>query len=222
MFTSACSATFIAQPSLFGTGEPSFDAAFGGIARRRLGRGAWIDYQPGWLGGHQTVFDRLVDVVEWEQHRRPMYERMVDVPRLTGSLPSSDETPDRAGDGGLATDRGLAVMTEMAEALSHRYQCHFERIGIALYRHGGDSVAWHGDRVARERQQALVATVSVGEPRKFCLRPKNGGPSQSLRLGHGDLLVMGGTCQRTWDHAVPKVARAGPRIAIMFRPVWLV
>jgi len=109
----------------------------------------------------------------------------------------------------------------MARALGARYGCDFEQIGVALYRDGNDSVAWHGDQVARDRTRAVVATVSVGEPRPFRLRPKNGGPGRSWSLGHGDVVVMGGTCQRTWDHAVPKVARAGPRIVIMFRPRWV-
>jgi len=39
-----------------------------------------------------------------------------------------------------------------------------------------------------------------------------------MSLGDGDLLVMGGSCQRTWQHSVPKVRQAAPRIAIMFRP----
>jgi alkylated DNA repair dioxygenase AlkB len=69
---------------------------------------------------------------------------------------------------------------------------------------------------------ALVATVSVGAPRRFLLRPNTGGTSLSFSLGRGDLLVMGGSCQRTWQHAVPKSRRVGdePRIAIMFRPDW--
>lgn len=67
---------------------------------------------------------------------------------------------------------------------------------------------------------ALVATVSVGAPRKFLIRPTGGGASRALALGCGDLLVMGGACQRTHQHAIPKVARAEPRIAIMFRPSW--
>lgn len=41
-----------------------------------------------------------------------------------------------------------------------------------------------------------------------------------MTLGWGDLMIMGGTCQRTWEHAVPKVSRANPRMAIMFRPEW--
>ncbi len=63
-----------------------------------------------------------------------------------------------------------------------------------------------------------MAIVSIGERRPFRLRPKGGGPSIGYDLGRGDLLVMGGTCQRTWDHGVPKVARAGPRMSLTFRP----
>ncbi|MEL7156183.1 MAG: alpha-ketoglutarate-dependent dioxygenase AlkB [Actinomycetota bacterium] len=201
----------VAQPSLLGLGPPTIDPGLGDVRRHHIGRGAWLDHRPGWLEGHQVVFDRLLAEVAWEQHERPMYERMVTVPRLTGARPTAEP-------GQVADD--LAIVADMADALGVRYGQSFDRIGYALYRNGDDSVAWHGDQVARDLHQAVVATVSVGEPRKFCLRPKHGGRSLSFMLGHGDLLVMGGTCQRTWDHAVPKVARAGPRIAIMFRPRW--
>jgi alkylated DNA repair dioxygenase AlkB len=199
------------QRSLFGTGEPAFDAAFAGIDRLDLADGAWVDHQPGWVSGHDSLFGHVLSAVEWEQHRRPMYHRMVDVPRLTGSLPEGMAVHDHPP---------LAVIAGMAGALSDRYQVGFDRIGFALYRHGQDSVAWHGDQVARDLPRAMVATVSLGQPRPFGLRPKGGGRSIQYQLGHGDLLVMGGTCQRTWDHAVPKVAHAGPRIAVMFRPAW--
>jgi len=64
-----------------------------------------------------------------------------------------------------------------------------------------------------------VAILSLGAPRAFLLRPRGGGPSRRSEIGHGDLLVMGGSCQRTWEHAVPKTARAvGPRISVQFRP----
>jgi len=63
----------------------------------------------------------------------------------------------------------------------------------------------------------VVALVSVGEPRRLLLRPRGGGRSRSYQFGGGDLLVMGGTCQRTWEHTIPKVARAGPRISLAFR-----
>lgn len=201
-------ATTTNQPSLFGFGPPAFDAAFSRLHRRELSDGAWLDHQAGWLSGHESLFEVLIGAVDWQRHRRPMYDRMVDVPRLIGSLP------------GVANRDELAVIDEMAAAISARYGQTFDRVGFALYRHGRDSVAWHGDQVARNLPEALVATVSLGEPRPFALRPKGGGRSIQYQLGHGDLMVMGGTCQRTWDHGVPKVARAGPRIAVMFRPAW--
>ena len=106
----------------------------------------------------------------------------------------------------------------MADALSRRYGLVFDRVGAALYRDGRDSVAMHGDRVLRDLPgDTLVATVSVGEPRKFVLRPRAPGEGLTLSLGWGDLVVMGGTIQRTWRHGVPKAAHAGPRISLMFR-----
>ncbi len=105
----------------------------------------------------------------------------------------------------------------MAEVLSARYGVAFTQVGTNLYRDGADSVAWHGDRVARELPSAVVALVSLGTSRPFRLRPTGGGTSVGLLPGPGDLLVMGGTCQRTWQHAVPKVRAAGPRISVQFR-----
>jgi alkylated DNA repair dioxygenase AlkB len=66
----------------------------------------------------------------------------------------------------------------------------------------------------------MVAILSLGTPRPLLLRPRGGG-TRPLRfeVGHGDLLVMGGSCQRAWEHAVPKTSQpVGPRISVQFRP----
>lgn len=111
--------------------------------------------------------------------------------------------------------------------------------GMCLYRSGRDSVAWHGDTRGRSRYtDTMVAIVSFGSPRPLLLRPRVAGGAGTVRagtsrvgtdrvgsaslrfpLGHGDLIVMGGSCQRTWEHAVPKTARpVGPRVSVQFRP----
>jgi alkylated DNA repair dioxygenase AlkB len=198
--------TSTSQPSLFGNEDPRCDAAFGAVRRVPLGQGAWLDIAPGWLSGHARLLEVLVRETRWRSEERMMYERMVDVPRLYAVLP--DDGP------------GHPVIERMREALDRRYETQFVRTTLALYRDGRDSVAWHGDQVARRMQSALVATVSIGAPRRFLLRPHGGGRSIAHSLGWGDLVVMGGTCQRTWQHSVPKVAHAEPRIAIMFRPKW--
>jgi alkylated DNA repair dioxygenase AlkB len=194
------------QLSLFGHDPPSFDGGFGSLERTLLPPDAWYDYAPGWARGHARLFETLRTSVHFRSERREMYERMVDVPRLYAVLPEDGALPP--------------VLDEMQRALSKRYGQEFVRTSLAYYRDGSDSVAWHGDYVARNMAQALVATVSLGGPRRFLLRPKGGGTSRALMLGMGDLLVMGGSSQRTWQHSVPKVKHAEPRISVMFRPIW--
>jgi alkylated DNA repair dioxygenase AlkB len=197
---------YSAQLSFLGDEEPKLDPAFSGLRRIPLSADAWLDHLPGWISGHQRLFQVFESSMCWREEQRPMYGRVVGVPRLYAIVP--DDGP------------GHPLLSEIGRLLSARYDQVFERISISLYRDGRDSVAWHGDRVARNMPEAMVATVSVGAPRRFLLRPKGGGSSISMSLGHGDLLVMGGSCQRTWQHSVPKVRQAAPRIAIMFRPRW--
>ncbi|HEX2774374.1 MAG TPA: alpha-ketoglutarate-dependent dioxygenase AlkB, partial [Micromonosporaceae bacterium] len=96
----------------------------------------------------------------------------------------------------------------------------FVSAGMCLYRDGRDSVAWHGDTKGRSsRHDTMVAIVSFGAPRPLLLRPRGGGTSRRFVLGHGDLIVMGGSCQRTWEHSIPKTTRpVGPRVSVQFRP----
>jgi alkylated DNA repair dioxygenase AlkB len=134
-----------------------------------------------------------------------MYDKVVATPRLTATWRTSSGRPI------------LPVLGEMGLALSERYGRDFDRGGLNLYRDGRDSVAWHGDRIPADVVEPVVGIVTLGSARTFRLRPRGGGPSTALLPGPGDLLVTGGTCQRTWEHSVPKVASAGPRISITFR-----
>ena len=192
------------QPSLLGGDRPAFDPVLAGVEHRDLGSGAWCDLLAGWVTGDSALFEAVADVAPWAEHERPMYDRTVVEPRLTTRV--WDDPPD--------------PLPGMAAALSRRYGCDLSTISANLYRDGRDSVAWHGDRVGRRRSQTVVAIVSLGAPRRFLLRPVGGGPSLRLTPGSGDVLVLGGTCQRTWQHSVPKCASAGPRISIMFREAY--
>ncbi len=195
------------QLGLFSAGvAPGFDATFRGVRRTELPDDAWVEHVPGWVAGHDALFDHLERGTRWRSERRQMYDQVVDVPRLIAGLPDDGD--------------GHPLLEEMRLVLSARYQEPFARVSMALYRDGRDSVAWHGDYVARNMARALVATVSLGAPRRFLMRPAEGGRSIAWALGGGDLLVMGGTAQRTWRHSVPKAADAGPRLAVMFRPIW--
>jgi alkylated DNA repair dioxygenase AlkB len=181
------------------------------VRRSELSHGAWIDVARNWIPGADAVFERLVSEVPWRAERRQMYDRVVDVPRLVHTYGVGEALPHPA-------------LTQARERLSEHYRDElgepFVTAGCCYYRDGRDSVAWHGDRIGRGRSQdTMVAIVSFGDPRKLVLRPLGGGESVAVTMGHGDLVVMGGSCQRTWEHAVPKTAHAGPRISVQFRPL---
>ncbi len=200
------------QDTLFSAGEEVvLRCVREGLVRTTLGRGAWLDFRPGWVGGAGELFGRLEASVPWRTERRPMYDRLVDVPRLSCFYEEGVALPDPA-------------VEEMRDILSAYYAPELgeplETVGFCLYRDGSDSVAWHGDRVGRSSHiDTVVAIVSLGASRRFLLRPRGGGLTRRLDVQAGDLLVMGGSCQRTWEHAVPKSRRpTGPRISLQFRP----
>ncbi|KAA1422065.1 alpha-ketoglutarate-dependent dioxygenase AlkB [Nocardioides humilatus] len=156
----------------------------------------------------------MVGGVPWRAERRRMYDRIVDVPRLVYTYMIGEDLPHPS----LSAAREALTehyLPELGEA--------FRTAGCCYYRDGRDSVAWHGDTIGRgSTDDTMVAIVSLGDPRRLALRPRDrsdGAASLSFEMGHGDLLVMGGSCQRTWEHAVPKVAAAGPRISVQFRPL---
>ncbi|MBP0937686.1 alpha-ketoglutarate-dependent dioxygenase AlkB [Streptomyces goshikiensis] len=199
------------QGSLFDQADETGLGPLRGLRRTELGAGAWVDHLPGWLTGADALFERLAAEVPWRAERRQMYDREVEVPRLLAFYGEGEPLPHPA-------------LTTARTALSRHYAAElgepFATAGLCLYRDGRDSVAWHGDRNGRSAtEDTMVAIVSVGDPRDLTLRPRDGGATLlRLPLGHGDLVVMGGSCQRTMEHAVPKSARAvGPRISVQFR-----
>ena len=204
------------QPSLFdsATDEPAaFQDLTCGLRRTVLAHGAWVDHLPGWLSGSDQLFVELVDQVPWKAERRQMYDRVVEVPRLLKFYGEGESLPHP-----LLAEARARLNGHYADELGER----FRTSGLCYYRDGRDSVAWHGDRIGRGRtEDTMVAILSLGESRKLMLRPNGGGAGRTLAfsLGHGDLLVMGGSCQRTWEHCVPKSARpCGPRISVQYRP----
>jgi alkylated DNA repair dioxygenase AlkB len=208
------------QGSLFGICTPDVDDRFLEAQRMPLDDRSWVEYTPGWLNGSDALFDEMLDKLDLRQRTNiPMYDSLVDEPRLTASW-HADEYPA----GGPTP-----LLDDVRQLLTERYHRPFDSIGFNLYRHGSDSVAWHGDRHRKYITDPVVAILSVGAPRPLRLRQRRDGregrqpaspsqPSRSWDLGRGDLFVMGGACQHEWEHCVPKLRRrVGPRMSITFR-----
>ncbi len=202
------------QPSLFGSsGDLGLADLGAAVERRLLSDGAWVDLRPAFVTAADELFAELASTVPWHKERMHMYDRTVRVPRLVARYGQDEALPHP-----VLHDARSALSAHYVEELGEP----FVSAGLCLYRDGNDSVAWHGDRIARESpRDTMVAILSLGATRPFALRPKSGGPGLRLQIGHGDLLVMGGSCQRTWQHAIPKTSRClGARISVQFRPRW--
>jgi alkylated DNA repair dioxygenase AlkB len=197
-----------------GTGLRPLDGA---VQHLPLDDGAWLDVVPGWATGSDAMFERLVAEVPWQADRRTMYDRVVEVRRLVSSYGQHDELPDPVL--GRARDELNEWYATRRAAPAEQL---FRRAGLCFYRTGDDSIAWHGDRVGRTiDRDTMVGILSLGAPRTLAVRSRRTGRVQRFPLGHGDLLVMGGSCQRTYEHAIAKTRKAvGPRISVQFRPVW--
>jgi alkylated DNA repair dioxygenase AlkB len=193
------------QLSLLGR-EPDASAPFDFTALKRmtLDDDSWLEYGNRFVVQHASLFDTL-RTLRFRHGSRVMYEREVGIPRLFASLPEDGPVP--------------APLASIERALAQRYRARFERIGVALYRDGDDSVAFHRDHMPRDRP-TLVAIVSLGTPRKLLVRKHGGGRSRAFMLGWGDLFVMGGMCQADWEHGIPKQKSAAPRMSCVFRHVY--
>jgi alkylated DNA repair dioxygenase AlkB len=191
------------QTSLLGAGDPAVDPATP-FERMWLDDQSWVDVARGWLHGADTLLDALIESVDWQQHRRWMYERMVDDPRLSRWFTTDEPLPHPA-------------LAPVRSALEAKYDVPLGGIGLNYYRDGRDSVAPHRDRELRHLDDTLIAIVTLGARRPFLIRPKGGGKSRDISPASGDLLVMGGRTQVNWEHSVPKVKRAGPRISVTWR-----
>ena len=194
-----------AQLGLFARGEPAIGTRFAGARRVALDRTSWVEHVPGWLAPSGALFESLLAAAAWEQRDRWMFERMVREPRLTAEFPDLSAVP-------------LPLLREIGAALSRHYGVPYDGLWVNLYRDERDSTSWHGDRPSCKRDECIVPVLSLGATRRFLIRPRDGGKSTVFQPAGGDLIVMGGRCQKDWLHAVPKQTQpAGARISVNFQ-----
>ncbi len=164
---------------------------------------SWVEHIPRWITDDAELMATLTAEAGWEQRTRRMYDQNFIEPRLTAEYPVLAEAP-------------IARIREIGERLSLEWAIPYDSVWLNLYRDHHDSTAWHADKPCK-REECIVPVLSLGETRRFQIRPKLGGRSQTFVVMSGDLVVMGGRCQRDWVHAVPKETRtAGPRISLNF------
>ena len=171
-----------------------------------------IAYTPGFVDEAKAAawFAELRSGADWKAERRRMYDREVDVPRLTGHyhLPSFDPTskPPRA-------------ILEAAREVTTRTGVPFTSVGLNLYRDGRDSVAPHNDHLYEIVEGYPIGLLSLGGTRRMTIRSKEP-PRRVMHidLEAGSLLMMSYATQLHYTHGVPKTKQpVDERISLAFR-----
>jgi alkylated DNA repair dioxygenase AlkB len=171
------------------------------VERVGLDDRSWVDVVRGLVAEPEQVHADLARTASWRTGRTYRYERWVQDVRRTASQSGPRRHP---------------ALVEVSTWLERRYRVRFSGITLSEYRHGGEGLGFHRDRGMTWVDDTLVALLTFGEQRPFLMRPETGRPvidpddalrdSIDLSPASGDLIVMGGRCQRSWLHAVPQVA----------------
>ena len=156
----------------------------------------------------------------WEERSVNFGGRRVAVPRLLAwygevAYRYGGFTHPAAPLPGWLHELGVLVWTEVAGYIPNVPR--FNSVLLNLYSDGRDSMSFHSDNEAQLGPEPVIASLSLGATRTFQMRRRS--PRQRLagRLNHGSLLVMHGSSQAEWDHAIPKEPCDGPRINLTFR-----
>jgi alkylated DNA repair dioxygenase AlkB len=177
-----------------------------------------VTYHDGFLPAEiaDAYFATLRDGVDWHANRRIMYEREVDVPRLTAHFPLERLRSGEAE--GISAD-AASMLCEAAARVADALGAPFNSIGLNFYRDGNDSVAPHNDRLQDLVKGEPIALLSFGGTRRMLIRSKQPGePAVPIDLEAGSLLVMSWSSQLHYTHGVAKTrAKVDPRISVALR-----
>ncbi len=184
-----------ADPARTGGLPVAVDEVFSSAARMQLDMDSWVEYVPGWLSGDSELMAVLM-------------EQVVTEPRLTAEY-------------SVIADAPQPVLRYLAQVLSAHYEKPYTRLWMNWYRDNNDGTDWHADRPANQLDEAVIPVLSLGAARTFLIRPAGGpGVSKAIKVHGGDLVVMGGRCQKDYEHTVPKQKQsAGARLSLNFSTV---
>ncbi len=175
----------------------------------------------------EYLFDLLNEKVPWEQETLKMFGKVTPIPRLTSWFGDSGKSYTYSGIMNKPHDWMLIPeLNTMREKLDEICATSFNSVLLNLYRDGNDSVDWHADDERELGPEPIIASVSLGETRKFDFRSKyDTSLKKSFELFSGDVVVMSGLTQQHWQHRLPKTAESvrkstGPRINLTFRTIY--
>jgi alkylated DNA repair dioxygenase AlkB len=180
-----------------------------------------LDYRPGWLAPAEAdaLLQALNSEIPWEQHHVRLFGRTLPAPRLSCWIGD----PDAAYTYSAVRFEPRPWTPQLAalrDRLNAALGAGFNSVLANRYRNGADGMGWHSDDEPELGPQPLIASLSLGAPRRFLLRERGGPWRGEILLEHGSLLRMAGASQARTQHSLPKTARpVAERLNLTFRRI---
>ena len=184
------------------------------VDRVHLDDRSWVDVVSGFVRDPITELDTLIATTPWRQREVLRYDHYVAERRMSSGL-RKDSQP---------------LLRHTTMHLASKYRVDLDGVAAILYRDGHDFQGLHSDREMKWLDETLVAIVVLGERRPFVFRertrwdhavdrvPSGTDPKDVVLMpGEGDIIVMGGRCQRDWMHGVPEHDTPKPRLSLTWR-----
>jgi len=164
----------------------------------------------------EALFSVLKHEIEWQQGKIKLFGKEIVEPRLVAWY---GEKAYKYSGKLMQPRLWTAILLEMKNEIEQASGHSFNSVLLNFYRNGQDSMGWHSDDEAELGTNPVIASLNLGETRKFQFRLKASKPTKmEILLETGSLLLMQGDTQHLWQHAIPKSAKAnGQRINLTFR-----
>ncbi|WP_237061561.1 MULTISPECIES: alpha-ketoglutarate-dependent dioxygenase AlkB family protein [Microbulbifer] len=204
--------------------EDAFRATAGKLAAS-WADAEWVHLEPGsglliphWLGPAEesALMHACLGQLQWDQPEIRMFGRSHPIPRRHAFVADPGITYRWSGLEQVAQ----AWIGPLARVRTRLESCgfHFNSVLANHYRGGSDSMGWHADDERELGPHPVIATLSLGAPRRLAFKRRDGGGRTSLELGQGTLLLTSGAVQGHWLHQVAKSRRAlAQRVSLTFR-----
>ncbi len=183
--------------------------------------GASVQIYPHAFSDEQAscLYRQLHEDLDWQQREILIYGKRQLQPRLVAWHGDSGVTYRYSGQT-LTTAPWTGALEEIRTRCQQLSSGVFNSVLCNLYRDGNDAMGWHADDEPELGPTPVIASVTLGHPRRFDLRHKSTGETHQVMLPHGSLLVMAGTTQNHWKHQIPRSKKVtGSRINLTYRQV---
>ncbi len=182
---------------------------------------AQLSFQSDFLSREESneLYQYLIVAIPWENQQITLFGKTFSCPRLEAFFAADGLTYGYSGNR-LTTNTFTPVLAALKKRVEEKAGADFNAVLVNYYRDGNDSNGWHADNEKELGKNPIIASLSLGETRRFDLKHNSLALKEQFYLSAGSLFIMAGETQHFWKHQLPKSKKVtSGRINLTFRKI---